>query len=586
MRGVPANRQYRSVAPCAQGVLGRLVLVRLAIVVLLACVAQTATAQTIPAGEQAGRERERFIERRAPAAQPVGERISLPSTAAPAGAADTMVVIRRIQIVGSTVYGADQLAAMYDDMLGRRVPLQAVYDLAQRITARYGGDGYALSRAIVPPQELRPSGASVRIEVIEGWINKVDWPKQLARYRDFFSVYAAKITADRPVNVRTIERYLLLASDLPGLKFSTTLKASPNEKGASTLIVEVVEKRFEALGRIDNRGTSSRGPWQFTTSGTLNNVFGNHEAVSLLYAGAFPLETLQFIAPSYRQVLNAEGLSFFVNGSYSWGKPGIPNQDVLKFTTRSTVVESGMSTPIVRTRERNLTVTALFFLSESYSFLDGTAEQVDRLRGVRLRSDADFADMLGGINQISTTFSKGINGLGSTGNSSDPLGLALPGRPSVPNGRVDFTKLDIYASRLQPLPGQFSALIAGYAQYAFTSLLVPEQCGYGGRTFGRAYNPSELLGDHCWMASAELRYDVPGTAMPFPAVQFYGFTDRGTSYFIAPGVGTPGSQSGASAGGGVRLAWLNHLQVDLSAAKAIEGPRNDSRFFVISTARY
>ena len=68
------------------------------------------------------------------------------------------------------------------------------------------------------------------------------------RYRDFFTDYARKITADRPTNIRTLERYLLLANDLPGLKFTTTLKASPTSPGASTLIVEVIEKPIDALG--------------------------------------------------------------------------------------------------------------------------------------------------------------------------------------------------------------------------------------------------------------------------------------------------------------------------------------------------
>ena len=39
-------------------------------------------------------------------------------------------------------------------------------------------------------------------------------------------IYAREITAERPVNIHTIERYLLLAGDLPGLKFKNSLKPS------------------------------------------------------------------------------------------------------------------------------------------------------------------------------------------------------------------------------------------------------------------------------------------------------------------------------------------------------------------------
>ena len=133
-------------------------------------------------------------------------------------------------------------------------------------------------------------------------------------------------------------------------------------------------------------------------------------------------------------------------------------------------------------------------------------------------------------------------------------------------------------------------MVSAYGQYSGNSLLVPEQCGYGGRVFGRAYDPSELLGDHCWMASGELRYDIPGGALPVPDTQFYGYADKGRVYIIERAVGTaltnPNNLKGASAGGGVRLRWQNYFNVDLSANKAVEGPRDDWRFFFITTARY
>jgi hypothetical protein len=43
---------------------------------------------------------------------------------------------------------------------------------------------------------------------------------------------------------------------------------------------------------------------------------------------------------------------------------------------------------------------------------------------------------------------------------------------------------------------------------------------------------------------------------------------------------------GASAGVGVRLSWFNHLDADLSIAQAIDGPRNDRRFFFLVSAKY
>jgi len=234
--------------------------------------------------------------------------------------------------------------------------------------------------------------------------------------------------------------------------------------------------------------------------------------------------------------------------------------------------------PTVRSRERNLTLTGLVFMSDNYSDVLGSPFNVDRLRGFRGKADADIADSLQGINQFNVTFSQGIEGLGSTDN-----GNPLASRAA---GRVDFSKLEGTIGRMQPLPARFSAYASLYGQYAFTPLLVSEQCGYGGRFFGRAFDPSELLGDSCWEALGELRYDLPPTVPQIEQAQLYAFTDYGRLYTMDPAVGTAASTHGASAGAGLRLAVLKNFNADLQAAKAISGERNDWRFFFAVTAKY
>ena len=236
-----------------------------------------------------GRERERFVDPPAPRAQPGGPVITLPSTAAPAGAEGIELTISRIVVTGATVYSEADLAPLYADMLGGETTLAAVYDLARRITAKYGAAGYVLSRAVVPPQNLGQRGAVVRIQVVEGYVDQVVWPREkLARYRDFFTDYTARIVADRPANIRTLERYLLLANDLPGLKFTAALKPSATNPNASTLVVEVQEKMFDVNARVDNRGTTAQGPWQYLGALTVNNIAGAHEAFAGDLCGHLP----------------------------------------------------------------------------------------------------------------------------------------------------------------------------------------------------------------------------------------------------------------------------------------------------------
>jgi len=563
---------------------------RLFAVLTMLVLPAVAAAQVVPPSAQPGRERERFVEPAPPRAQPGGDTISLPSTVAPQGAERIMLTIGRVVITGATVYGDADFAPLYADMIGGEVTLAAVYDLARRITAKYGAAGYVLSRAIVPPQNLGRRGATIRIQVVEGYVDEVIWPAdKLARYRDFFTDYAARIVADRPANIRTLERYLLLANDLPGLKFSSTLKPSPKHPNASILIIEVKEKRLDGLARVDNRGSTSRGPWEYLGSATVNNALGYHESFNVTYAGTFLLKELQYVQATYRQVLNSEGLTFFADASYGTGKPNIPPFGVSgldDYKTRSQVVEAGFSYPVIRSRETNLTLTGLGFLTNDDAFANGGPFTRDRIRGFRLKGDADWADHWLGINQVNATFSQGLHVLGATPNA-DPNGPlpALPG-PTTNAGRTDFNKLEATISRTQPLPLNFSFFVAGYAQYGFTPLLVSEQCSYGGRFFGRAFDPSQMLGDRCWEVLAEGRYDIATPWKDLTKLQLYAFADHGELFNILPAAGTPVWQTGSSAGGGVRFAWQDTYTADLSVAKALEGPRNDWRAFVILAAKY
>ena len=94
------------------------------------------------------------------------------------------------------------------------------------------------------------------------------------------------------------------------------------------------------MARIDNRGSIARGPWQYVGSATLNNTVARaHEAFTLTYAGTFQVEELQYLAFGYRQVLNSEGLTAFINASHGFGRPGTDPLRAIDYRTRSTLFD-------------------------------------------------------------------------------------------------------------------------------------------------------------------------------------------------------------------------------------------------------
>jgi hemolysin activation/secretion protein len=422
---------------------------------------------------------------------------------APESATKVHIRLRSITVEGSSVYSAADLAPLYADLIGRDVSAAAVYAVANRIAAKYGQDGYLVARAVIVPQAVDPKGAALRIRVAEGFIESVEWPAAAARYRDLFTPCIDKLESERPARAKTIERCLLLANDAPGLAFSSSLKAGKSQ-GGSVLVVTLTEKPFDAAVRVDNRGVRGQGPWEQTTTLTENNRLGVDESATLTYAGALHVSELQFLGLNYHQVLTPDGLAYDSTLTHSEGKPGLADLLALDFKSRSTTFESGLTYPVIRSREQNLRLSALVFAEDEFSETLGAPFSDDRLRGFRLRANYDQVDTWFGAvgqSQIIGTFSQGIDGFGSTSNAN-PLA-------SVAGGRVDFSKFEVVGSRTQMLGAGFSLYGAVDATWAGSALLAAEQCTYGGMYIGRAFEPDALVGDRCMTELGELRFDVP-----------------------------------------------------------------------------
>ena len=553
----------------------------------LVFISTSVSAQTLPSGDQPGRIEQRFVPPPTAKAS-VAIRQGLESSVPPDKADKIFMNLRAVRFEGNTVFSDAQLKALAKQFIGKRVSLRDVFKIATDVTTQYGKAGYTLSRAIVPPQEFDQAHATVTIRVIEGYIDHVTWPKEVGRYRDLFSSYSEKITAERPIRVTTMERYLLLANDLPGLKFSSKLKASNSNPAASTLEVTLdSEKHVSASLGVDNRGTQASGPYQANALVTFSNVLGLDEEIKLGYTLAGPQANsaspeLSYLNFGYHQVLSSEGLAFDFSGNTSWGQPGTTDLLLLNYQTDSLNLTGSLSYPFIRTRDTNLSGLMAFDFKNAESDMLGTLASNDRLRIVRGELSFDHADEGNGINQAILSLSQGIIGLGSTEN-----GNVFASRAS---GRVDFTKASLQLSRTQDLRNGNSAYVLGFGQVTATPLLSSQQCGYGGSWMGRGFEPSVLSGDDCAIVLGELRHDVDTRVLGLSKLQFYGFADYGSIWNIDPALGTPAQDDAASAGAGLRFGWT-HFDADLQAAYQLKQPNSSTtanRFglFFDVTARF
>jgi hemolysin activation/secretion protein len=556
---------------------------RNAVAVLWGALAGTAAnAQMFPSSVLPGTIQQRFSAQPAPLSSPPGQSVQLPVEAVPEAAARIRFKLAAIVVDGSTVYSAAELKALYEALLGKEVTAADIYAAASAISAKYGQDGYLVAKVLVVPQAASADNATIHLRVVEGYIERVELSGSAARYRDLWSACFGNVRAERPARTKTIERCLLLASDLPGLKFSSALKAGVNPNGGIVLVVSMTEKPFEAAVRVDNRGALGQGPWEQTTSLTEYNRLGWDESFNLTYATAFPWKELHYVGANWRQVLTPEGLVLDVNANVSYTNPGLAELRRLNYLGDSRNAEGGLTYPVIRAREQNLRLSALLFDENAATEALGARLTSDRLRGFRARANFDETDAaLGtvGLTQLIATFSKGLEGLGSTRNG-DPLA-------SIAGGRVDFSKIDFTLSRMQTLAGSFSVYGAISGQAAESALLAAEQCFYGGAQYGRAFYTQQFSGDRCLLELGELRFDFEIPHIPLTHFQLYGFIDHGDLWRVGAIASSPAHVGPASSGVGLRVNWKDNLSADLQLAKSIgKAAAGDWRCFVAVTVAY
>lgn len=547
-----------------RGVLTLLVVGWLVLLVASPAPAQTGPGTAVPTQAEPRSQDERV----GPGERPSGETeiplLTLPLRDAPEGAEQLSVVLGRVDITGITAYAAGAFQEFYRDLLGKKVTLATLFEVAAAIEARYRRDGYVLSRVVVPPQTIREG--VFRIRVIEGFISEVVSRGDVGDVKTLIDRHLARITVERPVRIATLERYLLLINDLPGITALGVLRPGRAGPGSAQLVVSLARKRYDVTIAGDNRGSRFIGPSAASITVGSNAATVRGERIEATAFSTTQFTEQQFYSISVRSRLGSDGLVARASFSASPAQPGFTLKalDIETFAHRTKV---SLEFPIIRSRRLNILVSG--GLDRSYTELESASQGLsasDRLTVAWGRLGFDFRDSLAGFSTLDLGLRQGLHALGASPND-DPT-------PSRIEGRSDFTLFQVGVSRLQRVYPGFSIQLNGNLQWAQTPLLADEEFAIGGSEFGRAFDPAEFSGDDGIGGSLELQIEPDPlfgiSTGPLSFLQLYGFVDYGRIKNLAATVNQ--REEVVSAGGGIRLNVSDWLSAGFEVARPINRP--------------
>jgi hemolysin activation/secretion protein len=466
----------------------------------------------------------------------------------PPGAQDMRLLLGEVVLEGNTVLSTQALSAAWAPLVGKSITLADAFGVAAAISARYRAAGYILSQAIIPPQDIRTTGVGVlRIQVVEGFIGQVSVtglaPAKLEPYLE-------RVRTERPLQLATLERSLLLIGELPGVSSQAHLRASATPN-ASDLELVASQKRTEFSFSAHNRSSPSQGRLRLEASAEARGVLGSFDRHSLRWVGSGD-DRLNMLSYANETPVGRNGLKFNLGLSASRSQPDT-EVALSNIDTRSDNLSLGLTQAVLRSRQANLSLRGTLAGYDNRSEVAGTLASEDHIRALRLGLTGDVADGWSGISLLDLEWSKGLSALGADKEGDLPAGSANP----------QFSKWTLYAARLQSLSGNWSALLAATAQGSGDKLPTAEQLGLGGETFLRAFDPSEAIGEKGSAAKLELRYDLGGSRLA-STLYVYGETGK-VKRRQADGSSVATSLS--SAGLGVRLSGPARSRGYLEVAK-------------------
>lgn len=479
------------------------------------------------------------------------------------------MTLRSVTFQGSTAVSSDTLRGAYAEYLGTAQPVSVICAIRDRAAQIVFNNG-VLARVEIPEQRIA-DGALV-LEVIEAHVVNVRVRGDVGPAQDLIESYAEKLRGMKPFDMARAQRYLLLASDVPGLRVRAAVRPSTSsERGAVDIDLTVTKDGPDLFANIQNTGSKQVGRWGGLVRGQIasQTKFGESAALTAFHTLDSNEQWLVQLAGTAR--FGAEGVVGRGSIVYGESRPG----DFLKpldLKSKSVVVNMEGAYPVIRSRNRNLNVAGgLDFVDQQTEF-PGLGDTHDKMRVLYARADGDYRTEVAGRPVLVSgawTLRKGLSVLGGS-DSGDPNLTRALGKPDAwvlrSQGGVDIALTD-----------RLTGMLRTQSQYTSSSLLPYEQISLGGLTVGRGYDPAALLGDKGISGAFELRYG-PVQVHPSVVAAPYAFFDAGrVSNNNALASGLAKNRTLKSVGAGVVLRVFNRANLEIIYAHPIDATRTGGR---------
>ena len=432
-------------------------------------------------------------------------------TQAPPGSEQIGITLSGVAIDGAFPQMAAANAAFQARLTRGRIPVSELFDATSELEASYAKSGFALARVVLPQQALR-DGGTLRVEVVDGFVETVDTSRVPPEIRRRIENLTGPLVGQKNLTMTELERQLLLAGDVSGVALGSAL-ATGQRPGGTVIALDPQYRKVTGFVGFDNFAPADLGSIApddlnglVLNSGIeLNSPFGYGET---LY-GRFSASPEQVFSddPRYRILafgamvpVGSSGLAFNLEVTSSDTTPD--NDDV---PTRSDFDRQSLRViyPWIRSRKMNLTSQFMIDRQRDKQELRDFDLPIfkDQITVLRAATTLSYTHDDGNLSEGGLILSRGVDALGARTREDAEGGTPL----SRQGADAEFTKLSGSFMHQRAIRNRFGLALTGRFQTSFGDpLLTSEQFSIAGPGELSAFDTGALRGDSGWVVRAEL----------------------------------------------------------------------------------
>ena len=472
---------------------------------------------------------------------------------------------------GNKIITTEELESFVKKYIGTELTFNEITQAVVSISLLYERKGY-LAQATLPEQNI--TDGIIQVNILEAHFGGTSYlplgngEKPNVRESRVMDIVYPSSKVNGPLDLKRLERGILLANDLPGIGVGANLKPG-QEVGHTDVEVQIENRaRFNTSILADNYGSRSTGYERVLVSANLLNPLrlGDDLNTTILKTAG-----TEYIRLNYSLPVGNDGLRIGSNATYLEYKVITNEFKSLGPNGHSAGFGLEASYPIYRSRDKNLN---LDFDYDVKAFKNNTITEVTSDYYTRIFSTSlsgDFVDQWlldGATNNAKFVFDHGKNDLKNSPNYATDI--------SNSHTHGIFNRAQLSFRRDQFLKNDYTLVIKGSGQLTDHNLDSSQKFYLGGPTGVRAYPSSEGSGSEGYLLNLELKKDLP---FNLTGSIFYdqGYVRQNVDNFDASGVVINALNTYKLKGYGLEFSWRGPLKTNVFFTYAKRDGTNPNR---------